>query len=433
MGMNETPSADRVHIGFFGRRNAGKSSIVNKVTGQELAVVSDVKGTTTDPVSKAMELLPMGPVVIIDTPGIDDEGHLGELRVRKAKQVLNRVDVAVLVVDATVGKTSVDEELIHIFKEKEIPYLVVYNKADLLKTKDGNRLSSDNSLNRNTHAGAVKESSVSQKQDHETQNTEQSVYASAATGQNIYELKEKIASLAVTDELKLRLVGDRLEPSDFAILVVPIDKAAPKGRLILPQQQTIRDVLEAGAAAIVIKEDELSNTLETLGKKPKLVITDSQVFARVSEETPEDIWLTSFSILFARFKGNLKTAAAGAAALDRLKDGDKILISEGCTHHRQCDDIGTVKLPRWIRNYTGKELEFEYSSGRDFPEDVTKYSLIVHCGGCMLNEREMRYRQKCALDQEIPITNYGIAIAYMQGILKRCVEMFPDVRKKLDQ
>lgn len=412
MGMNETPSADRVHIGFLGRRNVGKSSIVNKVTGQELAVVSDVKGTTTDPVSKAMELLPMGPVVIIDTPGIDDEGHLGELRVRKAKQVLNRVDVAVLVVDATVGKTSVDEELIHIFKEKEIPYLVVYNKADLLKTKDGNRLSSDNNLN---------------------QNTEQSIYASAATGQNIYELKEKIASLAVTDELKLRLVGDLLEPSDFAILVVPIDKAAPKGRLILPQQQTIRDVLEAGAAAIVIKEDELSNTLETLGKKPKLVITDSQVFARVSEETPEDIWLTSFSILFARFKGNLKTAAAGAAALDRLKDGDKILISEGCTHHRQCDDIGTVKLPRWIRNYTGKELEFEYSSGRDFPEDVTKYSLIVHCGGCMLNEREMRYRQKCALDQEIPITNYGIAIAYMQGILKRCVEMFPDVRKELEQ
>ena len=412
MGMNETPSADRVHIGFFGRRNAGKSSIVNKVTGQELAVVSDVKGTTTDPVSKAMELLPMGPVVIIDTPGIDDEGHLGELRVRKAKQVLNRVDVAVLVVDATVGKTSVDEELIRIFKEKEIPYLVVYNKADLLKTKNGNRISSENKL---------------------IQNAEQSIYASTVNGQNIYELKERIASLAVTDELKLRLVGDLLEPSDFVVLVVPIDKAAPKGRLILPQQQTIRDVLEAGAAAIVIKEDELSNTLETLGKKPKLVITDSQVFAKVSKETPEDIWLTSFSILFARFKGNLKTAAAGAAAIDRLKDGDKILISEGCTHHRQCDDIGTVKLPRWIRNYTGKDLEFEYSSGRDFPEDVTKYSLIVHCGGCMLNEREMRYRQKCALDQEIPITNYGIAIAYMQGILKRCVEMFPDVRKELDQ
>ena len=409
MGMNETPSADRVHIGFFGRRNAGKSSIVNKVTGQELAVVSDVKGTTTDPVSKAMELLPMGPVVIIDTPGIDDEGHLGELRVRKAKQVLNRVDVAVLVVDATLGKTNVDEELIHIFKEKEIPYLVVYNKSDLL------------SENQKINA------------DSPDRNQEPFIYASAATGQNIYELKEKIASLAVTDDLKLRLVGDLLEPSDFAVLVVPIDKAAPKGRLILPQQQTIRDVLEAGAAAIVIKENELSNTLKTLGKSPKIVITDSQVFAKVSKETPKDIWLTSFSILFARFKGNLKTAAAGAAAIDRLKDGDKILISEGCTHHRQCDDIGTVKLPRWIRNYTGKDLEFEYSSGREFPEDVTKYSLIVHCGGCMLNEREMRYRQKCALDQEIPITNYGIAIAHMRGILKRSTQMLPQVRKILEK
>ena len=425
MGMNETPSADRVHIGFFGRRNAGKSSIVNKVTGQELAVVSDVKGTTTDPVSKAMELLPMGPVVIIDTPGIDDEGHLGELRVRKAKQVLNRVDVAVLVVDATLGKTSVDEELIHIFKEKEIPYLVIYNKSDLLPE---NRKISEDSPEKKEGLSHEK---PDQKADTITQ--EPFIYASAATGQNIYELKEKIASLAVTDDLKLRLVGDLLEPSDFAVLVVPIDKAAPKGRLILPQQQTIRDVLEAGAAAIVIKENELSNTLKTLGKSPKIVITDSQVFAKVSKETPKDIWLTSFSILFARFKGNLKTAAAGAAAIDRLKDGDKILISEGCTHHRQCDDIGTVKLPRWIRNYTGKDLEFEYSSGRDFPEDVTKYNLIVHCGGCMLNEREMRYRQKCALDQEIPITNYGIAIAYMQGILKRCVEMFPDVRKELEQ
>ena len=406
MGMNETPSADRVHIGFFGRRNAGKSSIVNKVTGQELAVVSDVKGTTTDPVSKAMELLPMGPVVIIDTPGIDDEGHLGELRVRKAKQVLNRVDVAVLVVDATLGKTNVDEELIHIFKEKEIPYLVVYNKSDLL------------SENQKINA------------DSPDRNQEPFIYASAATGQNIYELKEKIASLAVTDDLKLRLVGDLLEPSDFAVLVVPIDKAAPKGRLILPQQQTIRDVLEAGAAAIVIKENELSNTLETLGKKPKLVITDSQVFAKVSKETPKDIWLTSFSILFARFKGNLKTAAAGAAAIDRLKDGDKILISEGCTHHRQCDDIGTVKLPRWIRNYTGKDLEFEYSSGRDFPEDVTKYNLIVHCGGCMLNEREVKYRMKCAVDQNVPFTNYGIAIAQMKGILKRSIELFPYLTEK---
>ena len=407
MSLNDTPSGERIHIGFFGRRNAGKSSVVNAVTGQELAVVSDTKGTTTDPVSKAMELLPLGPVMIIDTPGFDDKGHLGELRVRKTKQILNRTDIAVLVIDATEGIKQCEEELLAIFKEKEIPYLVVHNKADLLK-------------NQTEHI-------------HGEENSEVSIYASAATGQNIYELKEKIATLAVTDDLKLRLAGDLLKPSDFVILVVPIDKAAPKGRLILPQQQTIRDVLEAGAAAIVIKENELKNTLNTLGKKPKLVITDSQAFARVSEETPEDIWLTSFSILFARLKGNLKTAAAGAAALDKLKDGDKILISEGCTHHRQCDDIGTVKLPRWIRNYTGKELEFEYSSGREFPEDVTKYSLIVHCGGCMLNEREMRYRQKCAADQEIPITNYGIAIAYMQGILKRCVEMFPDVKKKLDE
>ena len=305
-------------------------------------------------------------------------------------------------------KTNVDEELIHIFKEKEIPYLVVYNKSDLL------------SENQKIMRFSGSESGT----------LAFSAQCGNRSGTSMTE--RKIASLAVTDDLKLRLVGDLLEPSDFAVLVVPIDKAAPKGRLILPQQQTIRDVLEAGAAAIVIKENELSNTLETLGKKPKLVITDSQVFAKVSKETPKDIWLTSFSILFARFKGNLKTAAAGAAAIDRLKDGDKILISEGCTHHRQCDDIGTVKLPRWIRNYTGKDLEFEYSSGRDFPEDVTKYNLIVHCGGCMLNEREMRYRQKCALDQEIPITNYGIAIAYMQGILKRCVEMFPDVRKELD-
>ena len=400
MGMNETPSADRVHIGFFGRRNAGKSSIVNKVTGQELSVVSDVKGTTTDPVSKSMELLPVGPVVIIDTPGIDDEGHLGELRVRKAKQVLNRVDVAVLVVDATVGKSIADQELTDLFKEKEIPYLVVYNKADLLKERE--------------------------MQEEE----EPFIYASAATGWNIYELKEKIAAIAVTEEPEVHLVADLLEHSDFVVLVVPIDKAAPKGRLILPQQQTIRDILESNAVSIVV-EDTLQETLSKLGKKPKMVITDSQVFARVSKETPNDIWLTSFSILFARLKGNLKTVAAGAATLDRLRDGDRILISEGCTHHRQCDDIGTVKLPRWIRSYTGKEIEFEYSSGREFPEDLSGYRLIIHCGGCMLNEREMRYRQKCAKDQHIPVTNYGIAIAYMQGILKRCVEMFPDVWEEL--
>ena len=409
MGMNETPSADRVHIGFFGRRNAGKSSIVNKVTGQELAVVSDVKGTTTDPVSKAMELLPMGPVVIIDTPGIDDEGHLGELRVRKAKQVLNRVDVAVLVVDATLGKTNVDEELIHIFKEKEIPYLVVYNKSDLL------------SENQKINA------------DFPDRNQEPFIYASAATGQNIYELKEKIASLAVTDDLKLRLVGDLLEPSDFAVLVVPIDKAAPKGRLILPQQQTIRDILEAGAVSIVVKDNELKNTLENIGKKPKLVITDSQVFAQVSKVVSEEIPLTSFSILMARYKGLLEEAVQGVTAIDQLKDGDTVLISEGCTHHRQCDDIGTVKLPRLLRSYTGKELNIETSSGMGFPEDLSPYAMVIHCGGCMLNEREVRFRMKCAQDQGVPITNYGIAIAHMRGILKRSTQMLPQVRKILEK
>lgn len=395
--MNETPSSDRVHIGFFGRRNAGKSSLVNRVTGQELALVSEVKGTTTDPVRKAMELLPLGPVVIIDTPGIDDEGKLGEMRVRKTRQVLNRTDVAVLVVDGTVGKAQADEDLVAIFREKEIPYLVVYNKADLVeeaKRQEG---------------------------------SQEEIWVSSATGWQIQELKERIARLTSTDDLTHRLVGDLLDPNDLAVLVVPIDKAAPKGRLILPQQQTIRDVLEAGASALVVRETELQQLLSDLGKKPKMVITDSQVFEEVSRLVPRDIWLTSFSILFARYKGNLRQAAAGAAALEGLKDGDKILISEGCTHHRQCNDIGTVKLPRWIRSYTGKEPEFFYSSGQDFPEDPEKYQLIVHCGGCMLNEREMKYRLKCAADQKIPMTNYGVAIAYMQGILSRCVEMFPEV------
>lgn len=399
--MNETPSSDRVHIGFFGRRNAGKSSLVNRVTGQELALVSEVKGTTTDPVRKAMELLPLGPVVIIDTPGIDDEGKLGEMRVRKTRQVLNRTDVAVLVVDGTVGQAQADEDLVAIFREKEIPYLVVYNKADLVeeaKRQEGGQ---------------------------------EEIWVSSATGWQIQELKERIARLTSTDDLTHRLVGDLLDPNDLAVLVVPIDKAAPKGRLILPQQQTIRDVLEAGASALVVRETELQQLLSDLGKKPKMVITDSQVFEEVSRLVPRDIWLTSFSILFARYKGNLRQAAAGAAALEGLKDGDKILISEGCTHHRQCNDIGTVKLPRWIRSYTGKEPEFFYSSGQDFPEDPEKYQLIVHCGGCMLNEREMKYRLKCAADQKIPMTNYGVAIAYMQGILSRCVEMFPEVSSQL--
>lgn len=400
MGLNDTPNADRVHIAFFGKRNAGKSSIVNAVTGQELAVVSDVKGTTTDPVYKAMELLPLGPVMIIDTPGIDDTGSLGELRVRKSRQVLNKTDIAVLVIDAKFGKSKEDEELIALFKEKNIHYIIVYNKTDLISDKI-------------------------QGQDNE-------IYVSAKTGSNIEGLKEKIAASAVTEEPKFRIVGDIIHPSDFVVLVVPIDKAAPKGRLILPQQQTIRDILESDATAIVVKEYELRETLNNLGKRPKLVITDSQVFAKVSADTPKDIWLTSFSILFARYKGNLETTVKGVRALEALKDGDTILIAEGCTHHRQCDDIGSVKLPRWIKNYTGKQINFKFSSGTEFPEDLSEYKMIVHCGGCMLNEREMKYRQKCAEDQQIPITNYGILIAYMQGILKRSVEMFPNILAEIE-
>ncbi len=401
MGLNDTPSSNRIHIGFFGRRNVGKSSLLNAVTGQDIAVVSNVKGTTTDPVYKAMELLPMGPVMIIDTPGIDDEGSLGELRVKKSRQVLNKTDVAVLVVDSESGKTKEEEELIALFNAKNINYIIVYNKSDLIENIQP---ASENEL-----------------------------YVSAKTGYNIGSLKEKIASLAVYDETKLKIVGDLIAPSDFVVLVTPIDKAAPKGRLILPQQQTIRDILEADACAIVVKEFELRETLENLGKKPKLVITDSQVFAKVSADTPKNIWLTSFSILFARHKGILETAVKGAVVLDTLQDGDTILISEGCTHHRQCDDIGTVKLPRWIKNYTEKQINIEFTSGTQFPDDLSKYKLIVHCGGCMLNEREMKYRQKCAIDQQVPITNYGILIAYMQGILKRSVAMFPHILAEIEE
>lgn len=401
MGLNQTPSSDRIHIGFFGRRNAGKSSVVNAVTGQELAVVSKVKGTTTDPVQKAMELLPLGPVVIIDTPGIDDEGELGQLRVKKTRQVLNKTDVAVLVVDSCEGKKEADRELIKLFREKNINYLVVYNKMDLLDE--------------------IPEAEPGE------------IYVSAETGEQIEALKDQIAALAVTDDSRLRIVGDLISPSDFVVLVVPIDKAAPKGRLILPQQQTIRDILEADATAVVVKENELRNTLEQLGKKPRLVITDSQVFDKVNADTPDDIMLTSFSILFARYKGDLETVIRGAAAIESLKDGDKVLISEGCTHHRQCDDIGSVKLPRWLFEYTGKQLELSFSSGTQFPEDLSSYKLIIHCGGCMLNEREMKYRQKCARDAGVPITNYGIAIAYMHGILKRSLEPFPDMLAELCQ
>lgn len=414
MGLNSTPSANRVHIGFFGRRNAGKSSVVNAVTGQELAVVSDTKGTTTDPVYKSMELLPIGPVMIIDTPGFDDEGALGELRVRKTKQVLNKTDIAVLVVDATEGKKQCDEELIRIFKEKEIPYIIVNNKADLLSDEISEKVCQNNvSEQRKAEQNALLSSGQEQ-------------YVSALTGAGIYELKECIGKLTPNEDMTLKIVGDLLHPGDFVVLVVPIDSAAPKGRLILPQQQTIRDVLEANAAAIVVKESELKQTLEQLGRSPAMVITDSQVFEQVSEEVSKEIPLTSFSILMARYKGYLETAVNGVAAIDHLKDGDKILISEGCTHHRQCDDIGTVKIPRWLKQHTGKELIIETSSGTEFPEDLTSYALVIHCGGCMLNEREVKYRMKCAEDQKVPFTNYGIAIAQMKEILKRSIELFPN-------
>ena len=398
MGMNNTPASERTHIGFFGRRNAGKSSIVNAVTGQELAVVSDVKGTTTDPVYKTMELLPLGPVMIIDTPGFDDEGMLGELRVKKTKQVLNKTDIAVLVVDATEGLKDCDKELIDLFQAKNINYLIVYNKSDLL--------------------------------DEIPQAKEKEVYASALKKENIYEVKERIAALKEQEADKC-IIADKLKRGDFVVLVVPIDSAAPKGRLILPQQQTIRDILDAGAMAIVTKESELTETLEGLGKKPAMVITDSQVFKTVAPMVPKEIPLTSFSILLARYKGLLDAAAPGAAAVEHLKDGDIVLIAEGCTHHRQCDDIGTVKIPNWLRKYTGKDIKIETCSGTEFPEDLSKYAMVIHCGGCMLNEREVRYRTKCAVDQGVPITNYGTFIAYVNGILKRSLEVFPELLDKL--
>lgn len=392
MGLQDTPSAERVQIGFFGCRNAGKSSLVNAVTNQEMAVVSPVKGTTTDPVTKAMELLPLGPVLIIDTPGIDDEGGLGEQRVKRTKQILNRIDCAVLVVDSVAGKTKADEELLNLFQEKQIPFLVAYNKSDLqLPILSGKN--------------------------------EVAVSALQKTG--IEELKERIAALGKENQKERMLVKDLVKAEDLVVLVTPIDSSAPKGRLILPQQQTIRDLLEANAIPVVTKENTLKTTLESLAKKPAMVITDSQAFAQVSKDTPLDIPLTSFSILMARYKGFLEGAVQGVAAIETLQDGDKVLICEGCTHHRQCEDIGTVKIPRWLRQHTGKELELVHTSGKDFPEDLSPYRLVIHCGGCMLNEREVVYRQKCAADAGIPFTNYGIAIAYMTGILKRSIEIFP--------
>lgn len=395
MSLNTTPSGERVHIGIFGKRNAGKSSLINALTGQSLAIVSDIKGTTTDPVIKAMELLPLGPVVMIDTPGLDDDGSLGGLRIQKAYQILNKTDIAVLVVDGTVGMTKEDHAILKRISDKSIPYVIVMNKADLMPENIDNK-----SL------------------------TSPFIKVSAADHTNIQELKEILASLVPSNDPKLRIVGDLLHPSDLVVLVIPIDKAAPKGRLILPQQQTIRDILEAGAISVVTRNTELKETLASLGRKPSLVITDSQAFEQVAYDVPKDIPLTSFSILFARYKGNLRTVVNGARVLDTLKDGDTVLISEGCTHHRQCGDIGTEKLPAWIQKHTKKELYFDFTSGTEFPADLNKYQLIVHCGGCTLNEREMKYRLKCADDSGVPITNYGTIIAYMKGLLERSTSIF---------
>lgn len=395
MSLNDTPSANRIHIGFFGCRNAGKSSVVNAITGQELAVVSDVLGTTTDPVQKAMELLPLGPVMIIDTPGFDDVGELGEKRIQKTKQILNRTDIAVLVVDAKKGFTATDKLLLALIQEKELPYLIIYNKSDLLEK-------------------------IPKEEEH-------SIYISALEKIGIQECKEKLAHQIPTEDMTLQIVGDLLCPGDLAVLVIPIDSAAPKGRLILPQQQVIRDILEAGAAAVTVRNTELAKTLQKLEGKVRMVITDSQAFEEVAAIAPKEIPLTSFSILMARFKGYLETAVKGIQAVDSLKDGDRILVSEGCTHHRQCEDIGTVKLPNWLLKYTGKDLKFEWSSGREFKEDLSPYAMVIHCGGCMLNEREVKYRMKCAVDQGIPFTNYGIAIAYMKGILQRSIEPIPNL------
>lgn len=388
MGMNDTPSGERVHIGFFGRRNAGKSSLLNAVTGQDLAVVSETEGTTTDPVYKAMELLPLGPVMLIDTPGFDDEGALGEQRVKKTRQVLEKTDIAVLVVDACAGMTACDEELIALFGEREIPYVIACNKWDQAEGKE-------------QIAGAIE--------------------VSAQTGEGVHALKEKLAAM-LPDKEERHLAADLVKPMDTVVLVVPIDSAAPKGRLILPQQQTIRDLLEAGVVTVVVRESELAGTFAKLKEKPAFVITDSQAFEEVAAIVPADVPLTSFSILMARYKGFLKIAVEGVKAIDRLKDGDRVLIAEGCTHHRQCDDIGTVKIPRFLKKYTGKELVIETSSGTGFPEDLTPYALVIHCGGCMLNEREVLRRMRAAKGQGVPVTNYGIAIAKMKGILGRSIE-----------
>lgn len=394
MDLNQTPSANRVHIAFFGVRNAGKSSVMNAVTGQNIAIVSDVKGTTTDPVFKAMELLPLGPVTIIDTPGLDDEGTLGKMRIEKTMQILRKTNIAVLVVDAMQGLGKFDRNILDLITKQQIPHIIVYNKIDLVPNFADKLNSQPNSI-----------------------------CVSAQTGEGIHQLKEKLAHLNQAKQEKY-ILKDIIKPKDNVVLVIPIDKAAPKGRLILPQQQVIRELLDIGATAIMTQDTNLENTLNNLKQKPALVITDSQAFAKVNKIVPKDIDLTSFSILFSRYKGNLTRQVQAAKILDTIKTGDKILIAEGCTHHRQCDDIGTVKLPNWIRKYTQAEPKFEFTSGTQFPTDLSPYKLIIHCGGCMLNEREMQYRLKTATEQHIPMSNYGTAIAYMNGILKRTLHIF---------
>ena len=408
-GMNETPSGERVHIGFFGRRNAGKSSLVNAVTGQDLAVVSEVKGTTTDPVTKSMELLPLGPVVIIDTPGFDDEGSLGELRVQRTRKILEKTDIAVLAVDTTEGFKKADEELAELFSERNVPFIIALNKSDISEDSEDHNIGEES-------MGILQ--TIAKK-------SQGMVHVSTVSGQGIDELKIRIAALKPQED-ESRIVADKINSGDLIVLVVPIDKAAPKGRLILPQQQTIRDILDAGASALVVQDSELADTLARLGTKPALVITDSQVFGKVDKIVPADVPLTSFSILMARYKGLLDDAVRGVAAISRLKDGDKVLIAEGCTHHRQCGDIGTEKIPRWLREFTGCDLVFETSSGTGYPDDLSRYALVVHCGGCMLNEREVKHRADRTVSQGVPITNYGTMIAYVHGILKRSLEIFPE-------
>lgn len=414
-GMNETPSGERIHIGFFGRRNAGKSSVVNAVTGQDLAVVSDVKGTTTDPVTKAMEILPLGPVVIIDTPGFDDEGSLGELRVQRTRKILEKTDIAVLVVDTSEGFRKTDEELTGLFRERNIPFLIALNKSDLEGDTEGGSISEE-------EPGLLQKISGG---------CGGMVRVSARNGDGIDELRSRIAALKPQGE-EGHLVADKIKAGDLVILVVPIDKAAPKGRLILPQQQVIRDILDAGAAAMVVQDAGLADALAKLGDiRPAMVITDSQVFGKVDKMVPPEVPLTSFSILMARHKGLLDDAVRGVAAINGLKDGDRVLIAEGCTHHRQCGDIGTVKIPGWLSAFTGKELIYETASGTGYPDDLTPYALVVHCGGCMLNEREVKYRASRTTAQGIPITNYGTMIAYVHGILKRSLSIFPELADTL--